>query len=191
LGEACGSGGEVFGNVTLREIADCEIAAFDRLHFGIDWGYAVDPFCFVAVHYDSSRSKIFIFDEIFRVGLSNRAAASQILSRYPRARITADSAEPKSIDELISLGVRVSAAKKGAGSVSFGIKWLASLEGIIIDPVRCPFSAREFSSYEYPPDGRGGFRSVFPDEDNHSIDAVRYAMEREMRSGKSGFLRVR
>ncbi len=191
LGEVTETGGEVFGNVSLRALSDSEVRAFDRLHFGIDWGYAVDPFCFVAVHYDSSRRRLFIFDEIFAAGLSNRDAAARISAAYPRARLTADSAEPKSIAELISLGLRVTAAKKGAGSVSFGIKWLCSLEEIVIDPARCPNCAREFSSYEYPADGLGGFRASFADRDNHSIDAVRYSLENEMRSGKSGFLKVR
>ena len=191
LGEVTGTGGEVFSNVCLREISSSEIAAFDRLRFGIDWGYAVDPFCFVALHFDRTRRQLFIFDELFAVGLSNRDAAARILSSHPHARIVADSAEPKSIDELRSLGVKISPAKKGAGSVSFGVKWLCSLDSLVIDPVRCPAAAREFSSYEYPPDGLGGFRALFADRDNHSIDAVRYAMEGEMKSGKSGFLRVR
>ncbi len=115
LGEASGTGGEVFANVTLREIAGKEAAAFDRLHFGIDWGYAVDPFCFVAMHYDAARRTVFIFDEIFCSGLSNRSAATSILARHPSAKITADCAEPKSIDELNSLGLHVRGAKKRRG----------------------------------------------------------------------------
>jgi len=191
LGKATGTGGEVFANVVLRAITEAEVAAFDRLRFGIDWGYAVDPFCFVAMHYDATRRKLFIFDEIFAVGLSNRDAASRIKERHLRARITADSAEPKSIDELAFFGLRISAARKGAGSVSFGVKWLAALTAIVIDPARCPAAAREFASYEYPADNYGGFLSRFPDKDNHSIDAVRYALEREMRSQKTRFVNLR
>ena len=52
---------------------------------------------------------------------------------------------------------------------------------IIIDPKRCPETAREFSSYEYESDGRGGWRAAFPDRDNHAIDAVRYSREEDMR----------
>ena len=191
LGEVTGTGGEVFTNVELRAVTDAEIAAFDRVRFGIDWGYAADPFAFVAVHYDAARRRIFIFDEIFCVGLSNRDAAERILVSHPRTRVTCDCSEPKSIDELISLGVRAAGAKKGAGSVSFGIKWLSSLEEIVIDPARCPNAAREFSSFELAPDAFGGFVSRFPDTDNHTVDAVRYALEREMRSRSTRFLNLR
>ena len=55
------------------------------------------------------------------------------------------------------------------------------LEENIIDPKRCPETAREFSSYEYESDGRGGWRADFPDRDNHAIDAVRYSREEDMR----------
>lgn len=191
MGKATGTGGEVFANVELREVTDREIADFDPLHFGIDWGYAVDPFAFVAMHYDKKRRQLTIFDEIFAVGLSNREATARILPLYKKSRIVADSAEPKSIDELCSLGLSVRAARKGAGSVSFGIKWLAALESIVIDPARCPAAAREFTSYEYPSDGFGGFRARLPDKDNHCVDATRYALEGEMRGGKSGFRWVR
>jgi len=61
--------------------------------------------------------------------------------------------------------------------VEFGIRWLQNLDEIVIDPVRCPNTRREFCGYSFLPDGHGGFRSEFPDKDNHSIDAVRYALE--------------
>jgi phage terminase large subunit len=75
--------------------------------------------------------------------------------------------------------------------VSFGIKRLAGLEEVVVDPVQCPAASREFSSYEYPSDGMGEFRAQFVDRNNHTIDAVRYALEVEMKAGKAGFLRVR
>jgi phage terminase large subunit len=75
------------------------------------------------------------------------------------------------------MGLKIAKAKKGAGSVEFGIKWLQDLNEIIIDPVRCPNTAREFSGYELEKDHHGNFKGKYPDKDNHSIDAVRYAME--------------
>ena len=91
--------------------------------------------------------------------------------------ITCDSAEPKSIDELRSLGLRVKPAKKGPDSIDYGIKFLQKLERIVIDNTRCPNTAREFSLYEYEKDKVGNFKSKYPDENNHSIDATRYAIE--------------
>ena len=57
------------------------------------------------------------------------------------------------------------------------MKWLQSLAAIVIDPVRCPETAHEFQHYEYERDSAGNIISGYPDRDNHSIDAVRYAME--------------
>ena len=68
--------------------------------------------------------------------------------------------------------------------MEYGIKWLQDLEEIIIDPVRCPNTAREFNSYELEQDKEGNFKSRFPDKNNHSIDAVRYSREFDMRNVK-------
>ena len=81
------------------------------------------------------------------------------------------------IQELRARGVAAVGAKKGPGSVAHGIRWLQDLNQIVIDPARCPNAAREFSGYACRPDGRGGFLAEFPDRDNHTIDAARYALE--------------
>lgn len=95
--------------------------------------------------------------------------------------VIAENAEPRSNDELRQRGVFVRAAKKGPGSVEHGIRWLQDLEEIIIDPVRCPETAREFTNYELEKDHNGNWKANYPDRDNHSIDAVRYACEDDMR----------
>lgn len=99
--------------------------------------------------------------------------------------MTADSAEPRTINELRNLGLNILPAKKGPDSVDHGIKFLEDLDEIVIDPQRCPNTAREFDGYELDPDGNGGWKANYPDRDNHSIDAVRYALEDEMRSAKA------
>ena len=177
LGEAVGTGGEVFGNVTLRTITDAEIARFDNLRRGIDWGYAADPFVYNVCHYDAARRRLYLFYELHALRISNRAAARLIAQEAQSARIVCDSAEPKSIDEMRGYGLRVTGAKKGPDSVAYGIKWLSDLEEIIIDPARCPETAREFSGYALARDREGRFLSNYPDKDNHHIDAVRYACE--------------
>ena len=181
LGEVTGTGGEVFSNVTLRAITDEEVSRFDKLRRGIDWGYAADPFAYNVCHYDKTRRQLYIFREIHKVKLSNRAAADLIKPEAGGARITCDSAEPKSIDEVKGYGLRVVGAKKGPDSVEYGVKWLQDLEEIIIDPARCPETAREFSGYELERDREGNFKAGYPDKDNHHIDAVRYACEDDMR----------
>lgn len=181
LGEVTGTGGEIFDNVTIRKITDEEMNHFDNLRRGIDWGYAADPFAYNACHYDKTRRRLYLYFEIHKVRLPNRQAAEMVAKEAGNGRITCDSAEPKSIDEVKSYGLRVVGAKKGPDSVEYGIKWLQDLEEIIIDPERCPETAREFGSYELDRDREGNFKAGFPDHDNHHIDAVRYACEGDMR----------
>lgn len=183
LGEATGEGGEVFRNLNFREISDEEIAAFDKVSRGLDWGYAVDPLHYTVNHFDRTRRRLYIFFELRATEMSNRRLAEEIEKENPDGReVICDSAEPKSIAEMRSLGIRAMGARKGPDSVSYGIKWLQDLEEIVIDPIRCPYTAREFSGYAYEGDGHGGWRAQFPDRDNHSIDAVRYSREGDMRN---------
>lgn len=184
-GEATGTGGEVFKNITRRKIADEEITRFDRIHRGIDWGYAADPFVYVVCYYDKTRRRLYIFYEIYKVELSNRNAAELIkVENVSNREITADSAEPKSIADMYEFGLRVIGAVKGPDSVKHGIEWLKDLEEIIIDPERCPNAAREFAGYELERDGNGNFKAKYPDKDNHVIDGIRYALEDEIRNVK-------
>ena len=182
MGEVIGTGAEVFQNLTIRTISDQEIRSFDRIARGLDWGYASDPLHYTVNHYDKTRRRLYIFYEIHQVGLSNRKAAALIKKENRNNReITCDSAEPKSIAEMREYGLRVIGAKKGVDSVEYGIKWLQDLEEIIIDPQRCPHTAKEFHQYELEKDKYGEFKAGFPDKNNHSIDATRYSRETEMR----------
>lgn len=181
LGEATGTGGAVFTNINIREITDEEISHFDNLSDGIDFGFAVDPAVYTQNHYDRTRKKLYIFNEIYKTSMSNKELWEKIRQQKKgQSFIVADSAEPKSIDELNSYGqIRVLGAKKGADSVKFGIRWLQNLFEIVIDPVRCPNTAQEFSLYEYEKDKYGNFRSTYPDYNNHTIDATRYSREKD------------
>ena len=185
LGEEVGTGLEVFNNVELRIITQDEIAAFDRIRQGLDFGYAVDPLCFERMHYDRMRRRLYIFAEISGLNLFNRQFWDKA-QQYNDVWTIADSAEPKSIDELRSFGMKIKGAKKGPGSVEFGIKFLQDLEQIIIDPERCPLAAREFINYSLETDRNGIVKSQFPDKDNHSCDCVRYALEDDMVQRRKG-----
>lgn len=176
LGEITGTGAEVFTNVKLQPIDGEMIKSFERIYRGIDWGFGADPFVYIAVAPVSRR--LYIFEEF----LKHCARFDDIVSGISafgvkQSVITADSAEPRSNDELRSRGLNIRAARKGQGSVEYGIRRLCDLDAIIIDPLRCPNAAREFTGYKLVSDGNGGFRSGYPDRDNHTIDAVRYALE--------------
>lgn len=177
LGEVTGTGGAVFENVEDMRMPDELISQFDRLYYGLDFGFAVDPLAFVAMYYDAKHEDLYIFDEIYQQKLTNRQAAARIGARYNDCRIIADSAEPKSIVEMRGLGLNVAGARKGPDSVDHGMKWLQNLAHIYIDKRRCPNTYREFIGYEYERNREGQFISAYPDVDNHAIDAVRYGME--------------
>ena len=178
LGEMTGTGAEVFTNVSLQPLEGELIRGFERVYRGIDWGYGADPFVYIGASYDSGSRRLYVFEEFFRYGAGFDEITRAIKDfGAGNALITADSAEPRSNDELRARGLNIRAAKKGQGSVEFGIRKLCECQRIIIDPVRCPNAAREFAGYRLQSDGNGGFRSGFPDKDNHTIDAVRYALE--------------
>ena len=177
LGEVTGTGGSVFDNVEDMEMSDSDVALFDRLYHGLDFGFAVDPLAFVSMHYDAKHEDLYIFGEIYEQKLTNAQAARRILPRLHEQHLTADAAEPKSIAEMRGLGLDVHAARKGPDSVAYGIHWLQGRRRIYIDKRRAPNTYREFVGYEYERNKDGQFISAYPDKDNHTIDAVRYATE--------------
>lgn len=180
MGVANGNGGNVFDNVEIREITDSEIQIFDRLYNGVDWGWFPDPWAFNRVHFDAARRTLYIFDEAHENKKSNKETSDILKDNHnvkPNDKITCDSAEQKSIDDYKTYGIFARPAIKGPGSVEYSMKWLASLNKIVIDNVRCPKTADEFLDYEYERDKEGNIISGYPDANNHHIDAVRYAME--------------
>lgn len=181
MGEAIGTGGNVFEKLELRKITDKEIASFDRIYQGVDFGWFPDPFAFIRLHYDRARETIYLLDEIYENKLPNENAAQRIRENgYTDAYVTCDSAEPKSIADLRACGLPAKEAVKGPGSVDYGMKWLQKRK-IVIDIRRTPNAYEEFAHYEYERDKNGEFISGYPDADNHLIDATRYALERVFR----------
>ena len=188
LGEAIGSGITPFNNLQFREITDEEVANFDNIRNGNDFGYATDANAFVRVHYDKKRRGIYIFDELYKHQLSNRKLAEWIKEKgYDNDEIFADCADPRSIAELKNdFGIsKIKGVKKGPDSVEFGERWLDDLDFICIDPKRTPKTAFEFENIDYQTDRDGNPKPRLIDKDNHSIDAVRYAMSEDMRSNKT------
>ena len=184
MGEVTGTGGAVFDNVEDMSMLDEQVAAFDRLYFGLDFGFAVDPLAFICMHYDKKHRELYIYGELYGQKMTNRTAAQRIKPLLHGHPITADSAEPKSIAEMRDFGLRVDGAKKGPDSIDYGMRWLQSLEKIHIDKRRAPNAYREFIGYEYERNREGQFISAYPDKNNHAIDAVRYGLEPVMRGDR-------
>ena len=145
--------------------------------FGLDFGYTNDPSTLFCGLLDQTNKQLFVFDEMYKKGMSNKKIADTISEMgYGKERITADSAEPKSIDELKSLGLRVKGAAKGKDSVTNGIQWIQDLE-IIIHP-QCVNFLTEISNYTWDQDKFGNKLNVPIDDFNHLMDAMRYALEK-------------
>ncbi len=176
LGEVTGTGGAVFENVEDLAMPDAQIRQCDRLYYGLDFGFSVDPLAFVVMFYDAKHEDLYIFDEIYQQKLTNTKAAALIRRKAEGRHIIADSAEPKSIAEMKQAGLFISGAKKGPDSVDYGVKWLQDRRRIYIDKRRAPNTYREFVSYEYERNRAGQYISAYPDADNHTIDAVRYGL---------------
>lgn len=187
LGEVTGTGGAVFENVEDMAMSDELVGNFDRLYYGLDFGFAVDPLAFVSMYYDAKHEDLYVFDEIYQQKLTNSQAAKMIRKKADTREIIADSAEPKSIKEMRDCGLHINGARKGPDSVDHGVKWLQDRAHIYIDKRRCPNTYREFISYEYERNRQGQFISAYPDKDNHAIDAVRYGMERMIRGSNFSF----
>ena len=166
LGEVVGSGTQVFENLRLEPISQKTIRNFDTIENGVDWGWYPDPWAFNRCHYDAARKTLYIFDELTRLRTSNEES------------VTADSAEMKSCADYRAFGILCREAVKGPGSVNQSMKWLQGLAAIVIDPHRCPDTAKEFSEYEYEVGRDGTVLPGYVDADNHHIDAVRYAVNR-------------
>jgi phage terminase large subunit len=144
--------------------------------FGLDFGYTNDPTAFFCGLLDKDNKQLFVFDEMYKKGLSNRAIYENIVKMgYGKERIIADSAEPKSIDELRGMGLRIKPAQKGKDSIKNGIQWIQDLE-IIIHP-QCVNFITEISNYTWDQDKFGNKLNVPIDDFNHLMDAMRYALE--------------
>ena len=154
--------------------------------FGLDFGYTNDPSTLFCGLLDKENKRLFVFDEMYEKGMSNRRIADEITRMgFAKEQITADSAEPKSIDELKGYGLRVKAAQKGRDSIQNGIQWIQELE-IIIHP-RCVNFLTEISNYTWDKDKFGNKLNVPIDDFNHLMDAMRYAVERFIKQNKWRF----
>ena len=163
----------------LEDIKHCKSA------FGLDFGYTNDPSAFFVGFLDEANKKLYVWDEFYQPGMSNKKIADTIQEMgYSKENITGDSAEPKSIDELKGYGLRIKGAVKGKDSILNGIQWIQDLE-IIIHP-RCVNFLTEISNYTWDKDKFDRKLNKPIDDFNHLMDAMRYALEKYIK--KNGWL---
>ena len=165
--------GEVEGKIFKGwQIID-EIPHEARLErYGLDFGYSNDPTAIVAIYYYNGG---YILDEItYQKGLSNKQIADVLLN-VDKALVMADSAEPKSIDELMLYGINVLGTKKGQGSVNQGIQYVQDQKISITK--RSINGIKEYRNYMWETDRDGKIINTPIDLWNHFIDATRYGFE--------------
>lgn len=190
LGEVTGTGGAVFGNIRDEEISDERIRGFERIRNGIDWGWFPDPWRFVRCAWEPGARRLLIFEEHSFNKKTPEETGKVVLESLTYADELGD--EPYFHDQIVwcddtpdgkvqmttyrrDLGIRAHPARKGRMR-RLSYEWLAGLREIVIDPVRCPLTFAEFSLKEYMRDRDGNWIDDIPDGNDHSIDAIRYAM---------------
>lgn len=161
--------GRIFTNWKIID----EIPHEARLErYGLDFGYSNDPTAIVAIYYYNGG---YILDEItYQKGLSNKQIAD-VINNQPKALVMADSAEPKSIDELLLYGCNVLAVQKGQGSVNQGIQYVQDQQISITK--RSVNGIKEYRNYMWETDKEGKIINTPIDLWNHFLDATRYGFE--------------
>jgi phage terminase large subunit len=179
LGELGIAEGLVFDN---WEVEDFDIYRFAQYRNGIDWGFSTDPFAFVRCAIENNT--LYICEEIYQRGLLNKDSAAMVKPMIRNEIVWCDSAEPKSIQEYVSYEVKAQSVLKGPGSLESGIKHMQGFDRIVIHP-KCSHVLNEFKSYQWK-ENKNGDRLPEPiDAFNHGIDAIRYALEKDMNYKKT------
>jgi len=143
------------------------------LSYGMDFGFTNDPTTLVAIYQQGDN--IYLKELIFQTGLTNRDINDKLKEhKIERKEIFADSAEPKSIEELYRMGWNIKPATKGPGSVNIGIDMMRRYNLLITkDSINM---IKEFRNYKWQEDKNGNILNVPVDMFNHTIDAVRYGL---------------
>ena len=178
LGEWGSLGNLVFSNWEKQDLSD-RMDSFDNIYNAIDWGFSSDPTAYVRVHLNKDRKELYILDELYLRERHIDDIAEELKQiGINREIITCDSAEPRSIADLVRKGFNAVGADKGKGSLSHGIKWLQGYKIIVHES--CTNMMNELSTYKWREDSDGNKLPKPLDKNNHLIDALRYALEAEM-----------
>lgn len=185
LGKWGVTGGVIFKNWTVEDLSD-RMNEFEYVNYGLDFGYSSDPAAVVkAVRKDGH---IYILAELYQKGMTNQTLAEKLKPFLCDDPVWCDSAEPKSIRELQVAGIAAYPVVKRMhhtsfgtrSSIVFGLQWLQQHK--IVVHKTCKHIIDELSTYRWAVDKNG--EAVSPpkpiDANNHAIDALRYAFDRDM-----------
>ena len=143
------------------------------LSYGMDFGFTNDPTTLVAIYQQGDN--IYLKELLYQTGLTNRDIDEKLkFNEVERKEVFADSAEPKSIEELYRMGWNIKPATKGQGSVNIGIDMMKRYKLFVTkDSVNM---IKEFRNYKWQEDKNGNILNVPVDMFNHTIDAIRYGL---------------
>ena len=172
--------GLIYENWEEKAFSVQEVSALPGVKsaFGLDFGYTNDPSALFCGLIDESNKTLWVFDEMYDYAMSNERIGETVCNMgYSKEQITADCAEPKSIDRLRQLGLyRIRRSRKGKDSIQNGIDYIQDFH-IIIHP-KCVNFLTEISNYTWDTDPKTGKKLNVPIDDfNHLMDAMRYALE--------------
>lgn len=169
--------GLIYTNVVFEDFNIDEIRSIKGIKsaFNLDFGFT-DPNAFVCEMVDNAAMKIYIFDEWYRTGVTNKIIAQAIKDMgYGGQTIVCDCAEPKSIAELQDEGIKAEPSRKGKDSVNHGIQLIQNYQ-IVVHRRRCPEFAKEISNYCWSKDKDGKPTDKPDHEFSHGMDSMRYGV---------------
>lgn len=169
-------GNLIFTNWKIQDLSELR-KTWAKYHNGLDFGFFPDPTAFVRSGFNRAKKEVYIFHTDGGQNMLNDDIVSMLKPVIGRELITCDNLG-REIQELNNFGIQAIAARKGPGSVEFGIKFLQQMT-ILVDP-RCIEIISELQKYKYQEDRNGKVLPKPVDRDNHWIDALRYALEADM-----------
>ena len=173
--------GLIYENVTYKDFDIDEVRKIPGIvsAFGLDFGFT-DPNAFTACMVDNTNMTIYVFDEWYQTGATNKVIADAIKEKgYGGQRIICDSAEPKSIAELQEEGIKAEASRKGKDSVNHGIQLIQNYK-IVVHEKNCPEFKIEISNYCWAKDKNGKPTDKPDHEFSHGMDSFRYAVAKAL-----------
>lgn len=197
LGIPVGLGGDVFERVEFREITDEEIATFDNLKSGQDFGWWPDPWAWVLSEWQAGNRTLLTFKEDGGNKLQPNEQAQRIYENliwsdedgedpvYHHIRVLSDDSNPQHIAAQRAEGIDTRAAGKGNLRMN-SYEWLASIKWVI-DPNRCPRLAKEVREMQYEQNTDGEWLNSIPDGNDHWVDAVRYSVMDIVRKARKAY----
>lgn len=168
--------GLIYTNVVCEEFDVDEIRKIKGIKsaFNLDFGFT-DPNAFVCEMVDNAAMKIYIFDEWYQTGVTNKIIANKIKEMgYGGQKIVCDNAEPKSIAELQEEGIKAEPSRKGKDSVNHGIQLIQNYQ-IIVHP-KCVEFYKEINNYCWAKDKDGKLTDKPDHEFSHGMDSMRYGV---------------